>query len=82
LAFKSSLKLVQDKVLLKKATKVSLVVGSVLMVINQYDALFGHGQLKVIPAVLTYCVPFVVFIAGKLSGGSTCANKDCPRKAH
>ena len=70
MALKSALKLVQDKTLLKKAAKVSLVVGSVLMVINQYDALFGSSQLKIIPAILTYCVPFVVFIAGKLSGGS------------
>jgi len=40
------------------------------LVINQYDALFGDASLRVIPAVLTYCVPFVVFIAGKLCGGS------------
>jgi len=54
--------------LLIQAISVALVVGSVLLIINQYDALFGHAPLKVLPAVLTYCVPFVVFIAGKLSG--------------
>jgi len=57
-------------ILCKKAACVAAVVGSVLLVINQYDALFGDAALQVVPAVLTYCVPFVVFIAGKLSGGS------------
>ena len=56
-----------SKALLIKAASVALVVGTVLLVINQYDALFADGSLRVIPAVLTYCVPFVVFIAGKLS---------------
>jgi len=48
---------------------VAFLVGSILLIINQYDALFGHDTLKIVPAVLTYCVPFVVFIAGKMSGG-------------
>ena len=50
-----------------KALVVALVVGSVLLVINQFDALKGQAPLRVIPAILTYCVPFVVFIAGQLS---------------
>ncbi len=56
--------------LCKKAAGVAAVVGTVLLVINQYDALFGDASLRVVPALLTYCVPFVVFIAGKLCGGS------------
>ncbi|WP_166113489.1 MULTISPECIES: nitrate/nitrite transporter NrtS [unclassified Pseudoalteromonas] len=47
------------------AAKVALVVGSVLLVINQYDALFADANLKVLPAILTYCVPFCVFLAGQ-----------------
>lgn len=50
-----------------KAFIIALIVGSVLLVINQYAALFGSDELKIIPAVLTYCVPFVVFVIGKHS---------------
>ena len=56
-----------DRVTLRKALSVATVVGTVLLVINQYDALFGASELRVIPAVLTYCVPFVVFLAGRYS---------------
>ena len=53
--------------MIKKAVTVATVVGTILLLINQYDALFGDSQLRVIPAILTYCVPFIVFIAGQLS---------------
>jgi hypothetical protein len=51
----------------RKALTVAALVGSVLLLINQFDALFGDAQLRVIPALLTYCVPFVVFLAGHRS---------------
>ncbi len=57
-----------NKSVVEKALKVSGVVGTLLLLINQYEALFGGAEFRVIPAVLTYCVPFVVFIAGQLSG--------------
>ena len=53
--------------MLLKALRVSLVVGTLLLLINQFDALFGVAELRVIPAVLTYFVPFAVFMAGQLS---------------
>ena len=53
--------------MIKKAITVAIVVGTTLLLINQYDALFGNSELRIIPAALTYCVPFVVFIAGQLS---------------
>jgi methyl-accepting chemotaxis protein len=56
-----------NKLLVLKAIKVASIVGSVLLVINQYDALFGDAELRLASALLTYCVPFVVFISGKLS---------------
>jgi len=56
---------------LSKALKVALLVGSVLVVINQYDALFGDQIFRWLPALLTYCVPFCVFLAGQLSGRRT-----------
>jgi len=56
------------------------LVGSVLLIINQHDALTGDHQLRVIPAILTYCVPFVVFIAGQLSSTSDKMCNLCGKK--
>ena len=50
-----------------KALAVAVLVGTVLLVINQYDALFGDEPIRVIPAILTYIVPFIVFLSGNLS---------------
>ena len=67
-------------VVLFKALKVALFVGSVLVVINQYEALFGDQDFSWLPALLTYCVPFCVFLAGQLSGRRThVAQKFRPR---
>ncbi|SFG09668.1 nitrate/nitrite transporter NrtS [Neptunomonas qingdaonensis] len=56
-----------NRLLLVKALKVATLVGTALLVINQYDALFDDAELRVVPAILTYCVPFAVFMAGQLS---------------
>ena len=56
-----------SRLMLIKAFKVAALVGTALLVINQFDALFGDTELRIIPAVLTYCVPFAVFMAGQLS---------------
>lgn len=50
-----------------KAGQVALVVGSLLLVINQHDALWGEAPLRWGSALLTYCVPFCVFLLGKRS---------------
>ena len=55
------------KFLVFKAMKVASVVGTVLLLINQYDALFGEAEIRLASALLTYCVPFVVFISGNLT---------------
>jgi len=47
-----------------KALGVAIIVGSILLCINQFDALFGQSKIRLIPAVLTYCVPFIVFVLG------------------
>jgi hypothetical protein len=47
------------------ALKVALVVGTILLLINQYDALFFSAELRWFPAILTYCVPFTVFLLGQ-----------------
>lgn len=40
--------------------RTSLVVGSVLNLINQGDALFGTGEVAPTKLLLTYCVPYAV----------------------
>lgn len=47
-----------------KAVIVAIIVGSILLCINQFDALFGSSEIRLIPALLTYCVPFMVFVFG------------------
>jgi methyl-accepting chemotaxis protein len=54
-----------------KAFVVAIIVGSILLCINQFDALFGELEIRVIPAILTYCVPFVVFVLGNKQGIKT-----------
>ena len=51
-----------------KAFTVAIIVGSILLCINQFDALFGQDKLRIIPAILTYCVPFIVFLFGNRQG--------------
>ncbi|CAA0082484.1 Uncharacterised protein [BD1-7 clade bacterium] len=53
-----------------KALRVAAFVGTVLLLINQSDALFGDASIRWIPALLTYCVPFCVFLAGQASGSN------------
>ncbi|MAZ87409.1 MAG: dihydrolipoamide dehydrogenase [Cellvibrionaceae bacterium] len=53
--------------LLLKASKTAIVVGSTRLLINQFDALFYDAPFRFVPALLTYCVPFVVFLYGNLS---------------
>ena len=55
-----------------QATRVALVVGTILLLINQHDALFGYQDIQWLPAILTYCVPFCVFMLGKWSSGRDC----------
>jgi len=50
-----------------EAARVSFVVGSLLVVINQFDAIVGQQVFHLWPAMLTYVVPFTVFLAGKRS---------------
>ena len=57
----------QGKNVYFSALKVALVVGTVLLLINQYDALFSSAEIRWLPAILTYCVPFVVFLLGQRS---------------
>lgn len=48
------------KKMFKRALIIAVVVGSVLNVINQYDAVLGQNSVNWYKAILTYCVPFFV----------------------
>jgi hypothetical protein len=45
----------------------ALVVGTILNVINQGDALLGSAPVNWFKIVLTYCVPYVVCTYGAVS---------------
>lgn len=46
---------------------VAVVVGSLLNIINQGDAIFGDGPINFLKAGLTFCVPFCVSMYGAWS---------------
>tara|TARA_X000000950_G_scaffold239575_1_gene292230 strand:+ start:1671 stop:1886 length:216 start_codon:yes stop_codon:yes gene_type:complete len=45
-----------------RGLKTAMVVGTILLLINQWHALFGTDEFKWHAAMLTYMVPFAVFI--------------------
>lgn len=49
-----------NEIAIKRALIIALVVGSLLNIINQFDALFGSSNFNWFKASLTYCVPFGV----------------------
>jgi hypothetical protein len=52
---------------MRQSLLVSFVVGSILNVINQGDALMGGQPISIFKVVLTYCVPFLVSTYGAWS---------------
>ena len=46
---------------------VALIVGTILNLINQGDALFGGGRLNVTKVILTFAVPYCVATYGAVS---------------
>jgi len=67
----SQLKMVCDSALssriLVRSFYVALIVGTILNIINQGDALFWQAPLNWFKAVLTYFVPFGVCTYGAVS---------------
>ena len=56
---------------LRRALLVALVVGSLLNLINQGDALWGEASLDWPKLLLTWCVPFFVALFGAYSANQT-----------
>ena len=46
---------------------VALIVGAILNLINQGDALFGDGRLNLTKLILTFAVPYCVATYGAVS---------------
>jgi hypothetical protein len=51
----------------RRSLYVALVVGTMLNLINQGDAMFGTAPINWLKIVLTYCVPYVVCTYGAVS---------------
>jgi hypothetical protein len=51
----------------KRSASVALLVGTLLNLINQGDALLGHGRVNVLKLLLTYAVPYCVATYGAVS---------------
>ena len=51
----------------QRSLNVALVVGTVLNLINQGDAIFGTTSVNWLKLVLTYCVSYVVCTYGAVS---------------
>lgn len=51
----------------KRSFIVALIVGTILNLINQGDALLGAGHLNVTKVLLTYVVPYCVATYGAVS---------------
>lgn len=51
----------------RRSFYVALVVGTVLNLINQGDALLGMASINWLKLILTYCVPYAVCTYGAVS---------------
>lgn len=49
--------------LYSRAVLIAVVVGPILTVINQYDAVTGHARIDWMKVSLTFVVPFVVSVS-------------------
>jgi len=59
----------------RRALRIALMVGTALVLINQWEALLGDAVLSWPKLVLTYCVPYLV------SSYSTAAHISDPNNA-
>tara|TARA_Y100001956_G_scaffold68662_1_gene71387 strand:+ start:6190 stop:6393 length:204 start_codon:yes stop_codon:yes gene_type:complete len=59
----------------KRAIIIALIVGTILNLINQWDAILYDTQINWLKLCLTYCVPFIVSLVS-----SWLALRDCGEK--
>ena len=46
----------------------TLIIGSVLTLVNQFNALFGSYPLEILPLILVYVTPFIVITISQFTG--------------
>jgi hypothetical protein len=51
---------------IRRSLIISSVVGTLLTVTNQYEAVFGAQPIKILKAVITYITPFCVTLMASL----------------
>jgi hypothetical protein len=61
------LNLIFARGVMRRSAIVALIVGSVLNLINQGDALFAGGGVTIWKLLLTYCVPYCVATYGAVT---------------
>ena len=57
----------------RRALMVAIIVGTILNLINQWDAIFGAADIVVLKALLTYCVPYCVSSFSSVAAARACA---------
>ncbi len=57
-----------DKNILTRAFIIALVLGSVLTLVNQPNAIFDSAAVQVLPLVLVYLTPFIVVVISQALG--------------
>lgn len=58
----------------RKALAASLIVGSILVAINQGDVILAGETPAIHKIILTYCVPYMVTTWGAITGKRAAAN--------
>ena len=65
----------------RRSLAVSLIVGTILNLINQGDVLFGMADLNLVKLILTYAVPYCVCTYGAVSYRMSIARERTPATA-
>lgn len=66
--------------MIRRAGAVALILGSVLTLVNQTDAIIGEDRLQILPLVIAYVTPFVVATVSQVLGGRRAFLDLCQRQ--
>lgn len=58
-----------DRAILKRSAILALIIGTVLTFANQWNAIFGIDQFKILSMVLVFQTPFLVISISQVLGG-------------
>ena len=58
----------QARQILLRAALVAIILGSILTIVNQTDAIFGSGAIAWLPLALVYLTPFLVVTVSQILG--------------